>query len=285
MFNNFPEILQKITRSFQFGPFSRSIQPIIEEVLAKHNKNKHRKGTKLTSIFLVWIVLTLTLRRDLSYPKLVNWLLSGIRWTNLNLPNKIVECGAISHARVKLGVAVFRDIFYKFVAKFKTIEPDFYKWVTVMFDGTCLTMPDTASNLKKFKKHKAGRGKGAFPQMRAVALMLLKQRVIIDIAYAAIKGKKTGEKTLMMQILEKVKMQNFLFLFDAGFYSFFLVWSMKKNGHDFIMKMSKSVNLPVLPKSRMPDGSYLSVVKRKVEDTSGPKKNERNGKKLNLLFV
>ncbi|MDA3896060.1 MAG: transposase domain-containing protein [Desulfobacteraceae bacterium] len=208
MLNNFSEILQEILRSFQFEPFSKSIQPIIEEVLAEHNKNKDRKGTKLTSMFLVWIVLTLTLRRDLSYPKLVNWLLSGIRWTHIDLPNKLVECGAISHARVKLGVTIFQDIFFKFVAKFKDSEADFHTWITVMFDGTSLTMPDTESNRTKFGKHKTGRGKGAFPQMRAVALMALSPRVIIDIAYAAIKGKKTGERTLMMQILKKVDIQN-----------------------------------------------------------------------------
>jgi hypothetical protein len=73
-----------------------------------------------------------------------------------------------------------------------------------MFDGTSMTAPDTQINRGKFGKHKAGRGYGAFPQIRAVALMTLAARRIIDIADAPYKGKKTGEGTLMFEILNKV---------------------------------------------------------------------------------
>jgi hypothetical protein len=215
------EALKQIGHSFKFEPFASMIQPIIEEVLIEHKKDKYRKGTILKPCIMIWLVLVLTLRRDLNYHKALNWLVSGFRWKFLNFPTKIVKDGAISHARVKLGVDVFRDIFYKFVCTFKNIKPDFYQFVTVMFDGTSLTMPDTKSNQKKFGKHKAGRGKGAFPQMRAVALMVMSARRIFDIAYAPWKGKKTGEKTLMFEILKRCKRKDFLFLFDAGFYSFF----------------------------------------------------------------
>lgn len=97
---------------------------------------------------MIWLVLVLTLRRDLNYHKALNWLISGFRWKLLNFQTKIVKDGAISHARVKLGVDVFRDIFYKFVSKFNNIKPDFNGLVTVGFDGTSLTMPDTESNKK-----------------------------------------------------------------------------------------------------------------------------------------
>ena len=148
-------------------------------------------------------------------------MLSGFRLKFLNFPRNLVKDGAISHARVKLGVDIFRDMFYKLVAGFKAIEPDFKGLVTAMFDGTSMTMPDTESNREKYLKHKAGRGYGAFPQMRAVALMVMSARRIFDIAYAPCKGKKTGEKTLMFEILKRCKRKDFLFLFDAGFYSFF----------------------------------------------------------------
>ncbi len=78
--------------------------------------------------------------------------------------SKLVKDGAISHARVKLGVPVFRDMFYKFVLSFTSINPDFYGWATVMFDGTSMTMSDTESNRDKFGKPKSNRGSGAFPQ-------------------------------------------------------------------------------------------------------------------------
>jgi hypothetical protein len=215
------EALEQIGHSFKFEPFASIIQPIIEEVLIEHKKDKFRKGTILTPFLMIWLVLALSLRRDLNYHKTLNWLFSGIRWKFCNFPTKIVKDGTISHARVKLGVDVFRDIFYKLFSTLKNIKPDFHGFITVMFDGTSMTMPDTESNKNKFGKHKAGRGYGGFPQLRAVALMVMSARRIIDIAYAPCRGKKTGEKTLMFEILKKCKRNDFLFLFDAGFYSFF----------------------------------------------------------------
>ena len=231
---------------------------------------------------MVWLVLALTLRRDINYHGTLNWMLSGFRWLQLDFPSKIVKDGAISHARVKMGVDVFRCIFNKFVSSFKDTMHDFHKWTTVMFDGTTMKMPDTKSNLEKFGKHKSGRGFGAFPQLRVVALLALSARRIIDIAYAPIKGKKTGEKTLMFEILKRCKVKNLLFLFDAGFYSFLLAWYMMQNSHDFIMKVATTVKLKPKPGSQMPDGSYLSVIKGKFEDPAGSTNGRKKWNKVDI---
>jgi len=258
------ESLKQIGHSFELKPFASILQSIIKEVPAKHKKNKYRKGTVLIPCIMVWLVLAITLRRDLNYHKALNWLTSGFRLKFLNFPAKFVKDGAISHARVKLGINVFRDLFHKFTSKFKDISPDFYGFISVAFDGTSMTMPDTKSNQNEFGKPKSGRGYGAFPQMRALALMILPARLIFDIAYAPYKGKKTGERTLVFEILKRCKRKDFLFLFDAGFYSFPLTFFMKDNGLSFIMKVAKSVKLKAIPNSYLPDGSYLSSVKKKL---------------------
>jgi hypothetical protein len=264
MINSMVEGLKQIGPSFKLEPFAAIIQPIIQDALAKHKKDKYRKGTILTPLLLVWLVLTLTLRRDINYPKTLNWLVSGLRWLCLDLPAKakLVTDGAISHARAKLGVAVFRDIFYAFVVSFTGIRPDFHRLVTVMFDGAGMSMPDTDSNRDKFGKPKSRSGYGAFPQVRVVALLVLSARLIFDIAYAPYRGKKTGERTLMLEILKKIKRLNFLFLFDAGFYSFIIAQYMIENKIDFIMKISKSIKLKKIMGSDLPDGSYLAVIKK-----------------------
>ncbi len=268
MIKDVAEALKQIGPSFKLEPFATIIQPIVEEALAEHKKDKYRKGTILTPILLVWLVLTLTLRRDINYPKSLNWLVSGLRWLGLDLPAKakLVKDGAISHARVKLGVAVFRDIFYKFVLSFTLIHPDFYVWATVMFDGTDMTMPDSDSNRDKFGKPKARGGYGAFPQMRVVVLLVLSARLVFDVAFAPYIGKKTGERTLMLEFLKKIKRPDFLFLFDAGFYSFLIARYMIENKLNFIMKISNSVKLIKITGSDLPDGSYLAVIKGKIED-------------------
>ncbi len=259
-----PEALINLPSSFKFDPFSRSIQPIVEETLKEHEKDKYRKDTKLKPTVLIWLVLTLTLRRDLSYTNALNWMLLGIRWMACELPQKIFHSSTITRARRKMGVDVFRDIFYKFVFTFASLPKDFYQYTTTMFDGTTMTMPDTEENCEKFKKPGGKGGEGAFPQMRAVALMIMPLRIIFDIAYAPYKGKKTGERTLMFEILRRIKQKDFLYLFDAGFYSFFLAHYMLETGKVFIMKLSSNIKLKPIPGSQMKGGSYLATIKGKI---------------------
>ncbi len=154
-----------------------------------------------------------------------------------------------------------------------------------MFDGTSLTMPDTESNWQKFGKHNSGRGYGAFPQMRLVALMGLTARRIIDIAYAPYKGKKTGERTLMFQILKRCSIESALLLFDAGFYSFDLANYMFENGIQHIMKIAKSGKLKPIPGSQMLDGSYLSKIDGKIVESEDPKTGRKKWKKRISLNV
>ena len=146
MIQSIAEVLKKIGHSFALAPFASILQPIIEDVLVEHKKDECRKGTILTPLITVWLTLALTLRRDFNYHKTLNWMISGFRWKSLNFPPKLVKDGAISHARSRMGVAVFRDIFNKFVARSHNINPDFHGWITAMFDGTSMTMPDTKSN-------------------------------------------------------------------------------------------------------------------------------------------
>ncbi len=283
MIQNAKETIIQLGNSVKFEPFAAIIDPIINEVLNDHKKNKCRKGTILTSHLMTWLTLVLTLRRDLNYPKALNWLIAGFRWTFCDFPAKIVKEGAISHARVRLGIDVFRDIVYRLVLSFQDTKTDFHGLATVAFDGTSLTMPDTESNNKKFGKHKAGRGYGAFPQMRVVSLMVVSARRIIDIAYAPCKGKKTGERTLMFEILKRCKRKDFLFLFDAGFYSFNLAYYMREKGQKFVMKMASSVKLKVKPDSLLPDGSYLTVKKSKIVESVNPVTKRKKWKEVEIV--
>ncbi len=284
MIKRVSEIFSKIESDFEFAPFEKIIQPIIEDALKEHQKDKYRKGTILTPVVLVWLCFALALRRNLNYDKTLNWLVAGMRWKDLDFHGKFVKAGTISHARSKMGIDVFRTIFYRFASTFKDIEPpDFHGMRTAMFDGTSLTMPDTESNWQKFGKHNSGRGYGAFPQMRLVALMGLTARRIIDIAYAPYKGKKTGERTLMFQILKRCSIESALLLFDAGFYSFDLANYMFENGIQHIMKIAKSGKLKPIPGSQMLDGSYLSKIDGKIVESEDPKTGRKKWKKVEII--
>lgn len=272
--------------SFHFAPFATILQPLIEQTLTEQGKDQCRKGVTLVPTLLVWLVLALTIRRDLNYHKVLNWMLSGFRWIQSSLPakSKIVQDGTISHARVRIGVEVFRLLLAKLVASFKTIEADFHGRVTVIFDGSTGTMPDTQPNEEKFHKPKSGKGKGAFPQLRMVTLLALSPRFVLDVAFAPFSGKKTGERTLMQEILGRLVRKNLLFLLDAGLYSFKMIWGICQREQDLIVKVPKTVKLKLT--KILPDGSFLAQVSGKIKDLDAPKTKDgrQRWKKVSLTL-
>ncbi len=284
-FATMAEAIEHIAPSFSFAPFAEILHPHIEEVLKEQGLTKFRKGTVLVPKILIWLVLAMTIRRDLDYHKVFNWMLSGYRWVKGLLPpvSKIVSDGAISHARVKLGVELFRLLFVKLMASFKEIAPDFHGRVTVAFDGSTGTMPDSEANRKAYNKPKSGRGEAAFPQLRWVALLVVSARLVLDIAYGAYVGKGSGERALMSQILERLNRNNLLFQMDAGLYSLEMVWTIDNRNQEFLSKIPKTVKFKRF--KNLPDGSYLAWLEGKIIDPDNPKREDgRNRwKKVRML--
>ena len=261
----------------------KQLQPIIEESLRECGKASYRKGTILTPLFCVFVVLGLAIRRNLSYPHVIDWLVSGLRWLTCCLPSKLVQDGTLSHARKRLGVEVFRRIFQKMVAHQDTLAKDFHGLTSVAFDGTSATLADTPSNRECFGLPHGGRGAGGYPQLRAVALLLLPLRMVADIAYGPYKGKGSGERSLMRQIIDRLPHQNLLFLLDAGLYSFeWLHACTKNNGWQVLAKLSASVKPKRIPGTTLPDGSYLAVVRKKIED---PTRSQGQRKRYTTLEI
>jgi len=261
---------------FSLAPFGQILDGLIKQVLTEQGKAKYRQGTKLVPQLLVWLVLALTLRRDLNCQKVLNWLVSGLRWIRHLLPAqaKLVQEGAISHARVALGENVFGLLFARLTCSFQKLEPDFHGWVSVIFDGSTGTMPDTEANTATFHKPKSRRGSAAFPQLRMMALMALSVRLLLDIAYAPYCGKGTGERALAREILDKLDRSGLLFLLDAGLYALDMLWTIDQKQHVYIVKASRQVKFK--PTQVLEDGSFLARLTHKIPDPdASPTKSGR----------
>lgn len=282
-FTTMAEAFANIGETFSLAPFDTILQPMIEETLLEQGKNKWRKGTILIPKVLIWLVLVLTLRRDLNYDKALNWMLSGFRWLTDLLPaqNKLVSEGAISHARVKLGIEVFQVLFAKLAAFFKPLPADFHGRSSVAFDGSTGTMPDTEQNRTAFGQPKARQGQAAFPQLRLMALLGVAQRCLLAVAFAPYTGKGTGERALLLEILAGLVCQGLLFLLDAGLYSFELTWNIVQRQGEFIVKMPAQAK-PKLIK-RLPDGSWLAELTGKVLDRPPTKNGRKHWKTVSLI--
>ena len=262
--------LTQIGSTFSLAPFDAQLQPLIEETLAEQGKNHWRRGTLLIPSLLIWLVLVLTLRRDLNYDRALNWMLSGFRWLADVLPAqaKLLSDGAISHARVQLGVAVFRVLWTKLVASFQPLPADFHGLISVIFDGSTGTMPDTEANGAAFGKPHARRGTAAFPQVRLMGLLAVAQRRLVDLAFAPYTGKGTGERALMRTLLARWTCQGLLFLMDAGLYALDVLWDLTQKGGQVILKVPAHVKFKRT--QRLPDGSWLAELTGKLPDPEVP---------------
>ena len=275
--------LAQITHEYSLDFFNSHLSNIIKESLITQNMWQCRCGTVLAPTFVIWFVILSTIRRDLSYPSVVNWMISGIRWLSCKLPKKVIADGTMTHARVRIGLTVFQVIFQKITDNFKTLQPDFNGWITVIFDGTTGTMPDTKSNFEKFGKSKSGRGESAYPRLRMLTLLAVSARLILDIAYGPSSGKGSGEGSLITKILTKIDRNNLLFLLDAGLYSFLNIWTIKSKKCDFLIKVGQNVKLPVMSNGRLEDGSYLTQINGKILDAQKSKDSHKKWKKETLI--
>jgi hypothetical protein len=260
-----------IGTTFSFAPFDTLLQPLIDTILVEQGKDHARRGTVLMPRLLIWLVLVLTLRRDLNYHQALNWMLSGFRWLTDQLPaqSRWVSDGAISHARVKLGVEVFRVLCARLVASFQPLAADFHGWISVIFDGTTGTMPDTAQNRAEFGKPSARTGSAAFPQVRLMTLLAVASRRLLEVAFASYTGKGTGERSLAREILARLTNPKLLFLLDAGLYALDMLWRIVQAGGVFIVKVPGQVKLKRV--QRLADGSWLAEITGQIIDPVMPR--------------
>jgi len=256
-----------IGATFSLYPFGFVLQPLIEEVLREHGQMKWRKGTLLVPPLLVWLVLGLVMRRDKNVRSVLSWMVNGFRWLTVWFPaeHELVAEGTISHARKRLGLAIFRDLSAKVSNLSQDVAPDFHGRTTVLFDGTTATMPDTASNAEAFGKPGSRTGSSAYPQMRIMSLMVMSVRMIVDMAAAPYRGKGTGEKTLVRQLLAQLRHQHLLIVMDAGLYAFDILWQILDKHCDCLLKVPGTVK-KLTPLNYLPDGSYIALLRGKILD-------------------
>jgi hypothetical protein len=268
------ETLKDVAKSFTVEPLARDLQPVVNETLSKHGKDRQRKSP-LSPLLTVWLVLSLALRRDLSYFNVLDWLLSGLRALGWDLPRHPLSEGAITHARKRIGVDVFKDLFKASVGIACKVPPLFHGLVSLSVDGTQMTLPDTPQNALRFGKPGVSRGVAAFPQIRVVGLVASALQTIQDMAFGPCWGKGTGERTLAMELILSNARSGLLFLLDRGFFGFDLLHAILTRGAHFLIRVPKSAKLTPIRDSRRADGSYLAWLEGKVEDAAGPHKNGR----------
>lgn len=230
---------------------------LIEEILAEAGKREQRSRL-LPAHVVVYYVLALALFFGEGYDEVMRKLVGGLRFLkNWDRAWKVPSTSAISQARARLGEKPMKALFDRVavpMAQRSTRGAWLGDWRVMAIDGVVLDMPDTAANNAEYTHSSGGKGPGAFPAVRVVALAECGTHAIID---AALGTWHTSEHTLADGVIRSLD-PDMLLLADRGFYSY-NYWSQARNtGANLLFRVGANMNLAVI--ERYPDGSYRSAL-------------------------
>ena len=169
---------------------------------------------------------------------------------------------ALTAARRRLGDKPLESLLRRLCAP---LSPGCEPWshvaglLAVAWDGTGITVADTAANAAAFGRPGTPRRNGAppAPQIRLVMLIACGTRAVLGAAAGPCRGKGTGERALAGQLTRHLR-AGMLLLADRGFYSWGLWNAAAATRAALLWRMPGVLHLPVV--QELPDGSFLSRI-------------------------
>jgi Insertion element 4 transposase N-terminal/Transposase DDE domain len=265
-----PQTDQRLSDHISIGVLTRVFPPELVDRVVAETGRKEVRHRLLPARVVVYYVLGLALFADASYEEVMRNLVEGLSWATgwaqaWNVPAK----GSLAKARGRLGPEPVQALFRAVAAPMATGQAKgaFYRGRRLMsIDGTCFDVADTPENAGKFGRPGSGRGQGqgAFPQVRVVALAESGTHALIDACPGPF---SSGEATLARGVLGSLK-PGMLLLADRYYYSYKLWNEATATGADLLWRTKSNHVLPV--QQRLPDGSYLSVLREVIGTHPGP---------------
>ena len=170
---------------------------------------------------------------------------------------RLPSTAAIVQARQRAGTRLLRELLHAVARPVATprTRGAFLGGLRLMaIDGTTLVVADTPESARAFGRPTTGRGVGAFPQLRVLALIETGTHVICD---AVIRPFRAGEVPTALRLLRSVG-PGMLLLWDRGFHSYALVRATLQREAHFLGRTRRNVVLR--PTEVLADGSSLARV-------------------------
>jgi len=208
--------------------FAQTLDPqwIAQALQATGTASVRRR--KLPAEYVVWLVIGMGLLRDRSIEEVV-------RHLHLVLPGveppaqAHVTGSAIVQARDRLGDQPLETLFATTAARWATDSAHEHRWrglAVYGVDGSSLRVPDSPENDQTFGRPKTGRGRAGYPQVRIVALMVLRSHVLAGFALGPW---HVGELTLAASLWPQLPEAS-LTILDRGFLSYLLFHQIQAGG-------------------------------------------------------
>lgn len=148
--------------------------------------------------------------------------------------NSTLNTGPYCEARARLPVEIPAALSIKIGARLESMAPTGWRWqgrVVKLFDGTTVSMPDTASNQAAFPQSREQKPGLGFPVARIGALIGLASGAVLGYQVAACKGKGTGEQRLLHDLLDHIQTGDLL-LADALLATWWIIEGVLSRGGD-----------------------------------------------------
>ncbi len=215
-------------RSESFDVFRQHLEPAWIEAALKTTGTLSLRRRRLPAESAVWTVIGMALLRDRSIQEVV-------RHLGLVLPAEdqpaTVTGSAILQARDRLGEEPLAAVFTQIADHWVDRSADQHRWRGLRVygvDGSTLRIPDTPENEAAFGRPSSGRGRSGYPQLRLVALMVLRSHELASLAFGRYAD---SEVTLAEPLWAKISDQS-LTLVDRGFFSYLVFHRIRSAGSE-----------------------------------------------------
>lgn len=253
-------------------------ETIAAAVLATGTRERRRR--LLPTRLVVTLVIAMGLWAEASMRHALAEVVAGwretARWGTVEW--SLPSTAAIVQARQRAGARLFRVLFHAVAGPIATRETKgaFLGGLRLMaLDGTTLDVADTPANERAFGRPgtQRGDGVGAFPQMRAIALIETGTHVLCDVVLRPYRG---GEGPAGLRLLRSVG-PGMLLLWDRNFHSYKMIQATLARGADFLGRAKR--NLILEPIEILRDGSFLA----QVYPSSQARRHHQDGRLVRVI--
>jgi putative transposase len=178
---------------------------------------------------------------------------------SLNLEACAKNSGAFCKARAKLSEKVIQRLTIDIADGCEREVPERWLWCrrhVVLGDGTTVSMPATEANQAKYPQQKGQKEGLGFPIARLMVLFSLATGMVSGMAMAPFSGKKTGEASLLRELLDRIDPYDTL-LTDRLHCSYFTIAQLLLGKREFVARLHQSRKVDLRKGERLGKGDHL----------------------------
>jgi Transposase DDE domain/Insertion element 4 transposase N-terminal len=234
-------ILHRSPATFTLEACSRVLKSEWIGEAADSAPRRTRRRRKLPGRFVVWLMVALSLLRDLSILNVLKRLGHGLGMPSIWRDGRVPSSAAIVEARDRLGFGALRNLSARLQRWILETHREDMNWkgmLVLVLDGTTLKVPDSDENRRHFGLPGVNRGKrSAFPQMRTLVAVSLRLRFILGAWFAPY---RRGELTVAKRILSELPQRSLLVL-DRLYLAWRFLLEAQGLGHHYLVRAPKHV--------------------------------------------